>query len=305
MENRSSLFGIIALIIGASGLGLGAYSVVNFQVVEGPQGPPGQDGQDGLDGIDGFDGINGTDGQDAPGGLVVGILDPDDGETIFGEVTIRALIYGSENYTISVKLNGSLEIGTTLPLIWDTSTVTEGYWNLSIWITDNPSNNMTTDSIIVLIKDPMLFKGGIWESLQSYYLSPPYTEGYNWLVRAADNTVLNDEYINVTDSDTRFWLLKDGFFCITIKLLLEGLANTYDYVLSVWKNDVLEEYGYRLDNPPDIYYYISISFFIYSDGDDNIRLNWWEITGVDSFSIINGGAAALFYCQLAIEYAGT
>lgn len=61
VENKSSIFGIIALIIGASGLGLGAFSVVNFQTVEGPQGPPGDDG---ADGVDGFDGV------DAPGGLV-------------------------------------------------------------------------------------------------------------------------------------------------------------------------------------------------------------------------------------------
>jgi len=64
MENKSSLFGIIAIIIGASGLGLGAYSMVNFQTVEGPQGLPGEDGTDGLDGIDG---INGT------VGLLVGL----------------------------------------------------------------------------------------------------------------------------------------------------------------------------------------------------------------------------------------
>ncbi|MFW9879855.1 MAG: hypothetical protein ACFFG0_42825 [Candidatus Thorarchaeota archaeon] len=42
--------GIIALIFGASGLGLGANTAINFQLVEGPQGPPGQDGQDGIEG---------------------------------------------------------------------------------------------------------------------------------------------------------------------------------------------------------------------------------------------------------------
>lgn len=35
MEKRGSLFGIIALIIRASGLGVGVFSVVNFQMVEG------------------------------------------------------------------------------------------------------------------------------------------------------------------------------------------------------------------------------------------------------------------------------
>jgi len=76
VENKSSLFGIIAIIIGASGLGLGAFSVVNFQVVEGPQGDDGQDGQDGIEGTDGLDGINGTDGIDGVNGSlgeVVGI----------------------------------------------------------------------------------------------------------------------------------------------------------------------------------------------------------------------------------------
>ncbi|KKN28468.1 hypothetical protein LCGC14_0853970 [marine sediment metagenome] len=64
VKSKNSLFGIIALIIGASRLGLGAFSVVNFQTIEGPQGIPGNDGQDGIDGIDG---INGTDGQDIVG----------------------------------------------------------------------------------------------------------------------------------------------------------------------------------------------------------------------------------------------
>ena len=64
MENKSSVFGIIALIVGAIGAGLGAFSVVNLQLVQGLQGLPGQDGQDGQDGIDG---INGLDGINAPG----------------------------------------------------------------------------------------------------------------------------------------------------------------------------------------------------------------------------------------------
>ena len=70
MENKSTIFGIIALIIGGAGLGLGVFSVISFQGIEGLQGPSGEDGidgTDGIDGIDGTDGINGTDGKDAPG----------------------------------------------------------------------------------------------------------------------------------------------------------------------------------------------------------------------------------------------
>jgi hypothetical protein len=38
VENKSSLFGITAIIVGASGLGLGAFSIVNSQVVENQLG---------------------------------------------------------------------------------------------------------------------------------------------------------------------------------------------------------------------------------------------------------------------------
>jgi len=69
-DNRSYAIGIIAIILGASGLGLGAFSVVNFQIVEGPQGVPGEDGQDGVDGQNGIDGINGTDGIDGINGTL-------------------------------------------------------------------------------------------------------------------------------------------------------------------------------------------------------------------------------------------
>ncbi|MFX0031406.1 MAG: right-handed parallel beta-helix repeat-containing protein [Candidatus Hodarchaeota archaeon] len=147
MKNRSSIFAIIALIIGASGLGLGVFSVVNFQIVEGPQGAPGQDGQDGIDGVDG---VNGTDGKDAPGGIVVGILDPDNGQTISGVVKIRALVYGTELYSISILRNGT-EIGTTLPYDWDTLSVSDDWYNITVIVTDAATNNVSQDEVIVYV----------------------------------------------------------------------------------------------------------------------------------------------------------
>ena len=65
MGNKNSIVGIIALIIGASGLGLGAYTMV----IGGPPGLPGQDGIDGTDGIDGIDGTDGTDGINGTDGI--------------------------------------------------------------------------------------------------------------------------------------------------------------------------------------------------------------------------------------------
>lgn len=42
MENKGTIFSIIALIIGASGLGLGAFSVITIQTIDSEQGPPGE-----------------------------------------------------------------------------------------------------------------------------------------------------------------------------------------------------------------------------------------------------------------------
>ncbi len=145
VENKGSLFGIIAIIIGASGLGLGAFSIVNFQVVEGP---PGGDGQDG------------TDGQDAPIGLVVGILDPDQDDTVWGEIVIRALVYGSNNYSVSVKANQT-EIGTQLPTFWDTSLEVEGWYNLTVIITDYETKETAFDEVWLKVENPV----------KTYYLS--------------------------------------------------------------------------------------------------------------------------------------
>jgi len=131
VENKSSLFGIIALIIGASGLGLGAFSVVTFQVVEGPQGPP---------------------GQDTPGEIQVGILDPDYGEEVLGKITIRALIAGSESYFISILRNGT-QIGTSLPFEWDTSAISDGWWNITVIATDALTKNVSSDEVIVYVKN--------------------------------------------------------------------------------------------------------------------------------------------------------
>lgn len=131
VENKSSIFGIIALLIGTFGLGVGVFSVVNFQIVEGP---PGQDGQD------------------APGGILIAILDPDHGEIVAGEKTIRILVTGSESYTISILRNGT-EIGNSVQLEWDTSTVSDGWWNITVTVTDITTNDQSQDKVMVYVQN--------------------------------------------------------------------------------------------------------------------------------------------------------
>lgn len=154
VKNKSSLFGIVALIIGASGLGLGVFSVVNFQTVEGSQGIPGNDGQDGVDGEDGTAGINGTDGQDMVG-LQVGILDPDHNEIVSGLVSIRVLLWNSSQCAISVFINGSLR-ATQVPWVWNTTAYVDGWYNISVKVIDTESNIAQDEVIVHVLNNPPL-----------------------------------------------------------------------------------------------------------------------------------------------------
>ncbi|MFX1595388.1 MAG: hypothetical protein ACFFBK_04920 [Promethearchaeota archaeon] len=215
MENKSSIFGIIALVIGASGLGFGAYSVVNFQVVEGPQGIPGEDGQDGVDGIDGIDGLNGTDGQDAPGGLVVRIIDPDHRQTVSDIYTIRGLVYGSNNYTISVLRNG-IEIGTSLSTIWDTTIIEDGWWNITVIVKDIETNITNNDDVIVFVQN---WNNGMVpaDDLNHYIYFTVWSASMLYVEVTCEAVNMNYQlYYTVT------------------KLMIFDQPDTYGYILSEW-----------------------------------------------------------------------
>lgn len=125
-ENRNFIFSIIAIILAISGIGVGAYSVINFQLIEGPPG------------------------QDAPGGLMIGVLDPDDGEIVSGDVSIRIIVYGSEDYTLSILRNGT-EIGASENLVWDSTSVNDGWWNLTFILTDLESSNSSREEIHIFV----------------------------------------------------------------------------------------------------------------------------------------------------------
>ncbi|MHA1112791.1 MAG: hypothetical protein ACTSRE_17015 [Promethearchaeota archaeon] len=57
---------IAALVVGAAGLGVGIFSVIQYELVEGPQGPQGLPGLDGIDGVNGTDGVDGKNGTEIP-----------------------------------------------------------------------------------------------------------------------------------------------------------------------------------------------------------------------------------------------
>lgn len=296
VENKSFLFGIIAIIIGASGLGLGVFSIINFQVVQGPEGPQGIPGEDGQDGSDG------TDGRDAPGGLIVGILDPDHGETLSGNVTIRALIYGSENYSISILRNGTV-IGFSLPLIWDTSSIVDGWWNISVIVTDIEIFEESNDEVLIYVENNPIFEPSpgvvaVWEKLTCQV--PAVSEKD---IMFDDIRVNRSSYFTLNPNNSSINLTQKGWYRFTIRFLWSFLDTGTIYWLTLKKDMVkigeLERHEHDLSSTLA---YVNAVGYISSDGDDVLS---FECSGddLDGFEIYTGSTAT-YYNQLTLEYIG-
>ena len=97
-------------------------------------------------------------GISAPGGEqgqagdpVVGILDPDHEETYSGNITIRAMVWAASAYTVSVIRNGT-EIGTSLPVEFNSTLIADGWYNITVVATDG-SSNVGWDTIWILVNN--------------------------------------------------------------------------------------------------------------------------------------------------------
>ncbi|MFX1280937.1 MAG: hypothetical protein ACFFA3_16415 [Promethearchaeota archaeon] len=215
VKNKNSFFGLIALIIGLSGLAVGVYSVVNFQVVEGPSGK------------------DGTDGKDALGGIIVKILDPDYDEVVSGNVKISAFIYGSENYSVSILRNGT-EIGIFLPKVWNTSTIGNGWWNLSIIVIDIPSMDVAQDDVIVYVENIILSKIRGYSGGQTI----PYATTEKVDFDSLDYD-LNSDFDLIND---QFIAPRDGYYQIHVNLQVGHLVGGYRVDLALRVNGILRTF---------------------------------------------------------------
>jgi len=116
----------LALVLGASGLGIGINTMM--------QGTPKQQSVEGLQAT-----------------IVVAILAPAHGSTVFGNVTVRAIARGCTVDHVSMLRNGT-EIAQSLMFTWNTTSVVDGWWNLTAVIHDT-KGNVTKDEVMVCVKN--------------------------------------------------------------------------------------------------------------------------------------------------------
>ena len=130
---------------------------------------------------------------------IIGILDPDNDQIISGEITIRAQIWEiSNNYSISILMNGS-EIGTEIPLKWNSNDVEDGNYNLSVVATDN-SGNKGQDQIIIFVQNSVEDDEDVEDEKESplvTIIEPGYNENITGII-AIRTLVIEESDYNLT-----------------------------------------------------------------------------------------------------------
>ena len=116
-----SVWVILSMILGVSGTFIGVYSISGLNTA--------------MSGIQDIKGVE------------VGILDPDQDDTVSGIVEIRAMIWSSSAYTVQVLINGSLN-ATAVPFKWNTTKLDDGPWKITVIVT-NAELNVSQDEIVV------------------------------------------------------------------------------------------------------------------------------------------------------------
>jgi len=143
---------------------------------------------------------------------------------------------------------------------------------------------------------------GLWDGLAKNKEYLPYTSDTSWLIEFSDNQFNNSDYISASYSNTRFKLLKEGFYKITLLLQLEFvnvLVNSI-YYIHLYRNSTTEHYFDRIviaANPSSPYYQIESSLYVKSTGLDYFVIRC-HCFGDTFFTITNTQT----YNQLSIEY---
>ena len=104
----------------------------------------------------------------------------------------------------------------------------------------------------------------------------------------------------MSNENTRFTLMRAGYYELTLIAYLYSVTEGYDYGIKLLKNGVWENYIYRLKPEEDIdtYYFTTCSIMLYSNGNDYFEINCNCYLDQDIFSFAPGQANDM----LSIKY---
>lgn len=141
---------------------------------------------------------------------------------------------------------------------------------------------------------------GLWNDLSKSTANPDFSTDWLWLIYVYSEQIYSQNYLKLNQKsnhlNTRFHLIKSGWYRGHVNMLLTGLDDNKVYQLLVHKDgDSLTS----IITPARVYnklsYRINTEFYILSNGTNFYEFSCWYGTG-DSFDTPGG--------QLCIEYLG-
>jgi hypothetical protein len=143
---------------------------------------------------------------------------------------------------------------------------------------------------------------GQWESLSRDTSNPDYSDNYDWLVEVDDMRIMNSEYVTVDQTppfqNTRFHLVKIGWYRIDVNILLTGITTGGIYAFILFENGELNLYIEYFRNA-DTNEAVNTRFFIYNNGSDYFEMNLRAL-GDSDFTV----TTVQTYNQMLITYIG-
>lgn len=143
---------------------------------------------------------------------------------------------------------------------------------------------------------------GHWESLYRDMDNPDFNTVNDWLIEVGDGKIENNGYVVLDQSaqhkDTRFHLVKSGWYRVNIHVMLGGVSSVQGwYQILVWKNDSTFLYLlYEASMNQNLQ--VNRQFYISSDGNDYFEFNCYNFN--DNFLI----ESQQVFNQLTIDYVG-
>ena len=156
-----------------------------------------------------------------------------------------------------------------------------------------PTNQGSPETTCVVV--------GIWDRLYKNKNYAPYDTDQQYLISVDGIEVNNSDYFFLNRSNTRFHLIKSGWYRVNLLLTLIDISGTTDVYFRAYKEGstaVAFAYTYNATTNDSDFLTMEGQFYIYSDGS-----NYYDFY-VTSLLMTSDVAPNNDFNQLGIEYVG-
>ena len=139
---------------------------------------------------------------------------------------------------------------------------------------------------------------GLWDDLVKNKDYAPYNTDTSWRLEFDNNQYNDSNYISVSNGNTNFKLLKEGFYKLTLLLYLYYLdVASGTYWIYLYRNNSVDQSIAKIAHPTTNNYQVETSVYIRSTGLDTFLIRAY-CTGDASFEVATGQS----FNQFSIEF---